>query len=236
MKSANQSARFRFFLFATMLVLGLPPTSAYATTKGLNQIVTPDLQDEGDYSLSLQIQDKRIANPYEVQNELGLTKWAEIAVFQGFDPADWILATELGILTKKPYLLSVGFINWSPHLNVDPQPYIEAGYYLEHNNFIVGAIHAGYKNEAILGYAYDFNKTWRVQVDWQSGRENSSTIGFTCNLTRDFQFNPALYFSNEDPRRLMGYIVFTYTFHLWHRQEKKQQNDDTQRLACLSGR
>lgn len=128
----------------------MPPTSAYATTKGLNQIVTPDLQDEGDYSLSLQIQDKRIANPYEVQNELGLTKWAEIAVFQGFDPADWILATELGILTKKPYLLSVGFINWSPHLNVDPQPYIEAGYYLEHNNFIVGAIHAGYKNEAIL--------------------------------------------------------------------------------------
>jgi hypothetical protein len=37
--------------------------SARATTKGLSQIVTPDLQDEGDLSLSLQIQDQRIANP-----------------------------------------------------------------------------------------------------------------------------------------------------------------------------
>jgi hypothetical protein len=190
--------------------------SAMATTKGLSQIVTPDLQGEGDLSLSLQIQDKRIANPYELQAELGLTKWAEVAVFRGFQPDDWIFGTEIGLLTKEPYLLSVGFVNWSPHLGVDPQPYIEAGYYTEHHKVIVGAIHAGYKNEAILGYAYDFNKTWRVQVDFQSGSENSSTIGFTCNVTRDFQFNPAIYFSNDDPRRLMGYIVFTYTFHLWH--------------------
>jgi hypothetical protein len=37
--------------------------SARGTTKGLSQIVTPDLQPEGDLSLSLQVQDKRIANP-----------------------------------------------------------------------------------------------------------------------------------------------------------------------------
>ena len=190
------------------------PTS-FATTKGLSQIVTPDLQGEGDLSLSLQIQDKRIANPYELQAELGLTKWAEVAVFRGFQPDDWIFGTEVGLLTKEPFLLSVGFVNWSPHLNVDPQPFIEAGYYTEHHKVIVGAIHAGYKNEAILGYAHDFNERWRVQVDWQSGSENSSTIGFTCNVTRDFQFNPALYFSNDDLSRVMGYIVFTYTFHLW---------------------
>jgi hypothetical protein len=189
--------------------------SSFATTKGLSQIVTPDLQDEGDLSLSLQIQDKRIANPYELQAEMGLTKWAEVAVFRGFDPDDWILASEFGLLRKEPYLLSVGFVNWSPHLDVDPQPYIEAGYYTEHHKVIVGAIHAGYKNEAILGYAYDFNKQWRVQVDFQSGRENSSTIGFTWNITPEFQVNPALYFANYHPDRLMGYIVFTYTFHLW---------------------
>jgi hypothetical protein len=189
--------------------------SAFATTKGLSQIVTPDLQAQGDLSLSLQIQDKRIANPYELQAELGLTKWAEVAVFRGFQPDDWIFGTEIGLLTKEPFLLSAGFVNWSPHLNVDPQPYIEAGYYTEHHKVIVGAIHAGYKNEAILGYAYDFNERWRVQFDWQSGSENSSTIGFTCNVTRDFQFNPALYFSNDDLSRVMGYIVFTSTFHLW---------------------
>ncbi len=198
--------------------------SSFATTKGLSQIVTPDLQDEGDLSLSLQVQDKRIANPYELQAELGLTKWAEVAVFRGFQPDDWIFGTEFGLLTKEPYLLSVGFVNWSPHLDVDPQPYIEAGYYTEHHKVIVGAIHAGYKNEAILGYAYDFNKTWRVQVDFQTGRENSSTIGFTWNITPDFQVNPAIYFANYHPDRLMGYVVFTYTFHLWGDKTAKAED------------
>src|SRR5216684_8052710 len=200
--------------FFTVISFALAPSSL-ATTKGLNQIVTPDLQAEGDFSLSLQIQDKRIANPYEIQSELGLTKWLEVAVFKGLSPNELIFATELGLITKEPYLLSIGFANWSPHSNVDPQPFIEAGYYTEHHKVILGATHAGYKNEAILGYAYDFNKTWRVQIDWQSGSENSSTIGFTWNITPDFQVNPALYFANYHPDRLMGYIVFTYTFHLW---------------------
>jgi hypothetical protein len=192
---------------------------ARATTKGLSQIVTPELQPAGDLSLSLQIQDKRIANPYELQAELGLTSFAEVAVFKGFDPNELIFATEIGLLTKQPYLLSIGFVNWSPHSHVDPQPLIEAGYYTEHHKIIVGAIHAGYKNEAILGYAYDFNKTWRAQVDFQSGAENSSTIGFTWNITPDFQVNPAIYFANYHPDRIMGYIVFTYTFHLWGKKE-----------------
>jgi hypothetical protein len=211
----NMRANAKIDLLVVALLSGSICASSFATTKGLSQIVTPELQDEGDLSLSLQIQDKRIANPYELQAEMGLTKWAEVAVFRGFDPDDWIFGTEFGLLRTEPYLLSVGFVNWSPHLNSDPQPYIEAGYYTEHHKFIVGAIHAGYKNEAILGYAYDFNKQWRVQVDFQSGRENSSTIGFTWNITPDFQVNPALYFANYHPDRLMGYIVFTYTFHLW---------------------
>ena len=60
---------------ALALALAFPP-SARATTKGLSQIVTPDLQSEGDLSLSFQAQSMRIANPYELQSELGLTKWA----------------------------------------------------------------------------------------------------------------------------------------------------------------
>ena len=217
-RSAQHDTFWRW-LVAIALLAG-PSPLARATTKGLSQIVTPELQQEGDLSLSLQIQDKRIANPYELQAELGLTKWAEIAIFRGFDPDEWILGTEFGLLTKEPYLLSVGFVNWSPHLDVDPQPYIEAGYYTEHHKIIAGFIHAGYKNEAILGYAYDFNKTWRVQVDFQSGEENSSTIGFTCNITRDFQMNPALYVNNGSNHDLFGYVVFTYTFHLWGDKEK----------------
>jgi len=76
----------------------------------------------------------------------------------------------------------------------------------------IGAIHAGYKNEAILGYAYDFNERWRVQVDWQSGSENSSTIGLPAMLHLTSSSIPALYVSNRSDHDLMGYIVFTYTF------------------------
>src|SRR6266550_418061 len=101
------------FCFVVIVEISFVPRSS-ATTKGLSQIVTPDLQPEGELSLSLQIQDKRIANPYELQAEMGLTKWAEFAVFRGFKPDDWIFGTEFGLLTKEPYLLSVGFVNWSP--------------------------------------------------------------------------------------------------------------------------
>jgi len=214
-KTASRSAVILLTIF-TMLAIG--PRS-FATTKGLSQIVTPDLESEGDFSLSFQIQDKRIANPYQLQGELGLTDWGEVAVFRGFQPDEWIFGTEIGLLRKEPYLLSIGFINWSPHLDEDPQPFIEAGYWGEHNKVCAGFIHAGYKNEAILGYAYDFNERWRLQVDWQSGSENSSTIGFTCNVTPDFQFNPALYVSNGPDHDLFGYVVFTYTFHVWGKKE-----------------
>jgi hypothetical protein len=213
--ATKRTIRLSVVIVGTIFAVLASGPRSYATTKGLSQIVTPDLQPEGDLSLSFQIQDKRIANPYQLQAELGLTKWAEVAVFRGFQPDEWIFGTEIGLLTKEPWLVSVGFVNWSPHLDVDPQPYVEVGYYTEHNKLIAGAIHAGYKNEAILGYAYDFNETWRLQFDWQSGSENSSTIGFTCNVTPNFQFNPAIYFSNDDLSRVFGYIVFTYTFHLW---------------------
>jgi hypothetical protein len=177
--------------------------------------VTPEIQTAGDLSLSFQAQSDRIGNPYELQGELGLTSWAEVAMFKGFRPNELIFGAELGLLTREPWLLSAGFINWSPHSNVDPQPFLEAGYYTEHHKFIGGVIRAGDKTEAILGYAYDFNKMWRAQVDFQSGRENSSTIGVTCNITPDFQINPALYISNGHHHDLFGYVVFTYTFHVW---------------------
>ena len=199
------------------------PGKARATTKGLSQIVTPDLQAPGDFSLSFQAQSERIANPFQLQGELGLTDWAEVAVFRGFKPDELIFGTEFGLIQKEPYLLSVGFVNWSPHSHVDPQPYLEAGYYTEHHKFIAGAIHVGYRNEAILGYAYDFNKQWRAQVDFQSGSGNSVTLGVTWNITPDFQTNPAIYITNDSPHDILGYVVFTYTFHLWNKGKARDK-------------
>jgi hypothetical protein len=204
-----------------VVLFAICPLAAHATTKGLSQIVTPDLQAPGDFSLSFQAQSERIGNPFELQGELGLTNWAEVAVFKGFKPNELIFGTEFSLIQKEPYLLSVGFVNWSPHSHVDPQPYLEAGYYTEHHKFIAGAIHAGYRNEAILGYAYDFNKQWRAQVDFQSGSGNSSTLGVTWNITPDFQMNPAVYITNDRPHEILGYVVFTYTFHLWNKDKAK---------------
>jgi hypothetical protein len=211
-----QGCVHKVLLLAFILLALFSCNPAHATTKGLSQIVTPDLEPPGDVSISAQVQSERIGNPYEAQLEIGLVKWAEIAVFKGFKPNELIFGTELGLLQKEPWLLSIGAINWSPHSHVDPQPFIEVGYYSEHNNFIVGAIRAGSRNEAILGWAYDFNQTWRAQLDFQSGSGNSVTAGFTCNLTRDLQFNPAIYVTNDSPHHVLGYIVFTYTFHLWN--------------------
>src|SRR4051812_41349961 len=105
-----------------LLLAPIALASARATTKGLSQIVTPDLQAPGDLSLSFQAQSERIGNPYELQLEMGLTDRAECAVFRGLKPDDWIFATEFGLLTKEPFLLSAGFGNWSPHTGTDPQP------------------------------------------------------------------------------------------------------------------
>ena len=62
---------------------------------------------------------------------------------------------------------------------------------------------------------YDFNDTWRVQVDFQSGSDNSSTIGFVWSINDDIQVNPAIYVTNDSPHEVAGYVSFTYTFHLW---------------------
>ena len=100
--SRMDSPRFTLGRLAVMVVtsLCLLTTPAFATTKGLSQIVTPDLQAPGDLSLSFQAQSERIANPYELQAEMGLTNWAEVALFRGFKPDEWIIGTELGLLTK----------------------------------------------------------------------------------------------------------------------------------------
>ncbi|MDQ6626573.1 MAG: hypothetical protein M3Y69_10645, partial [Verrucomicrobiota bacterium] len=46
--------------------------------------------------------------------------------------------------------------------------------------------------------------------------------GVTWNITPDFQVNPAIYLPNYHPDRILGYVVFTYTFHLWGRNDREK--------------
>jgi hypothetical protein len=195
-------------------ILGSNP-SAFATTQGLNQIATPDVQPEGTLALSFNVQDKKIGNQYQLQAEMGLAKWLEIDLFQGFKPNDTVIETEIGLLSKQPYLFSIGFLNWSPHNRVAPQPFAIAGYYYGRHQLVAGATHSDFRNEALLGYACDFNKTWRLQVDWQSGSGNSSTVGIVWNVTPDFQASSAVFVTNNSPHEVFGYVAFTYTFQVW---------------------
>jgi hypothetical protein len=202
------------WVWAASTVALLMTEPANATTKGLSQIVTPDLQPVGELSLSFQAQARRISNPYELQAELGITRWLETAVFQGLSPSEQILSAQLALLQRGPYLLTTGFLNWST-LGSAPQPLLEGGYYTEHDKFMAGALRVSDRNEAVLGWAHDFNSTWRFQLDYQSGRENYFTVGFTCNVTEAFQFNPALYIANDRLHSAVGYIVFTYTVRVF---------------------
>ncbi|MGH8505423.1 MAG: hypothetical protein ACRETM_05585 [Stenotrophobium sp.] len=198
--------------FAAALLL--VSISAMATTKGLSQIVTPDLQPVGQLSLSFQAQSRQIANPFQLQAELGITSWLEAAVFQGLSPSEQIFGTQIGLIQNGPYLLTTGFINWSTR-GQKAQPFLEGGYYTEHDKFMGGPIEVEGRTEWLLGWAHDFNPVWRFQLDYQSGDENYATVGFTCNITPKLQFNPAIYVANDSSHKAYSYIVFTYTLDLW---------------------
>jgi hypothetical protein len=205
---------FEIFGLGVIAVCTIFSGEAFATTKGLSQIVTPDVQPLGDLSLSFQWQSEQIGNPYELQAELGITKFLEVAVFEGIKPAETIFATELSLINKGPYLLSTGFANWSTSGQA-PQPYLLNGYYTEHHKLIAGIQAVNNHIEAVLGYAYDITKQYRLQVDFQSGRSNFFTFGATWTPNDFVQINPAIYFSNERSGNVSGYVVFTFTKHLF---------------------
>jgi hypothetical protein len=205
-------------LSISLFVSSVLPADLLATTKGLSQIVTPDVQPIGDFSLSFQWQAKQIGNPYEFQGELGITKFFEGAIFQGIEPAETIFGAQLALVQKDPYLLTTGIVNWSTR-GGGPQPFLEGGYYTEHHKLIAGIQAVHDRIEAVLGYAYDFTEQYRLQVDFQSGKQNFFTFGGTWTPNDYFQVNPAIYFSNEKPSNVSGYIVFTFTKHLFGPKE-----------------
>jgi hypothetical protein len=216
--------RFRIALLLSAIVAAVLSTSiAMATTKGLNQIVTPDIQPEGQLSISFQQADPTITNRLQAQFEYGFTKRFEMALFQGFSPDEQVLNAEYGIIQSKNYLLSAGFANWSS-TGVGAQPYLEGGYLSGNTYAMIGVIDAvandaaatgppdtKHQIQTILGYAYRVHPRLLLQADFQSGLANYTTAGFTYNITPNVTFNPAIYLSNSTPYKGYGYAVVTWS-------------------------
>lgn len=204
----------RCFLVVALILACLP---VWATTKGLNQIVTPDVQPEGQVSVSYQQQDPTIGNPSELQVEIGLTHNAEVAVFQGLDPDQTFVAMEVGLVQSTPWLLSAGFTNWSSGRqgSTSPQAFLEGGWYQGPHKAMVGVAREGDHTELILGYGYQLWDRLLLQADFQSGPGNAATAGFTYNITSTLSLNPAVYLSNDQPHTPHGYAVMTWTVQAW---------------------
>ncbi len=201
------------FLFLTTFAL-CEVAAARATTKGLNQIVTPDVQPQGLLSLSVQQVHPQIDNATQFQVEYGLTKRFELSYAHGFSPDQDKLAGEYALIQKNPYLLSVGFLNYTRRSSA--QPFVEGGYYKGRNQFSLGAVRVGSHMEALAGYLYNISDKVQLSADYQSQKENFSTVGLSFNLTKNLVFNPAIYFTNSTPRHAYGYAVLTYNFDLNH--------------------
>ena len=196
-----------------------------ATTKGLNQIITPDIQPQGDLSVSFQLQHKTLGNPQQIQLEYGITKRLEVAFFQGFTPGQQIGGFEYSLLQKGPYLLSAGFANYTTHVRA--QPFLEGGYYLPKHKFSLGITRVERQTEGIFGYDYQATPRLQLAADFQSGHGNSKTVGFTYSITSRLSINPAVYLTNDNPHHTLGYAVLTYTFPI--NEKKAEQTPQEQR-------
>ena len=199
---------------AALAVVLLAAPRAGATTKGLNQIVTPDIQPEGVLSLSAQAQHPLIGNSQEVQFELGLTKNFEVSLFQGFQPREEIGGAEFNFFSRGPHLATLGAVNWSSR-GGGAQPVLEYGYYAKDDHFIAGAIYAGRRTEGVFGYSHQLAEKLMFSADYQSGPGNSFTLGLTYNFTENLQTNPAIYFTNTRPHHEIGYLVVSWNIPVW---------------------
>lgn len=203
--------RTRCSVLACWLALACVPV--LATTKGLNQIVTPDIQPLGILSVSAQGENSALGNSQQLQLELGITPSFEMSVFQGFTPSDTSVGAEVALVHHGPYLLSAGIQGVQNRL--EPQDFLEGGYYRGKAELIAGVQHQNHATLPVFGAAYQLTPRIQPMVDYLGGTQNFATAGATFTLAPNLTFNPAVYFSNSRPHRAYGYGVLTWNIKVW---------------------
>ncbi len=186
---------------------------AGATTKGLNQIITPDTQPEGVLSISFQGEHPAIGNSKQLQFEVGLTRKLEVALSRGLSPGQFIGGVEYGLVQRPHLLFSTGL--YAPGPGQGFQPFLEAGWVSGRDYLIAGVIRQGYQLSSLLGWAHAVNRQLQVAVDYQAGSDNFATAGLIYNFTPTLQLNPAIYVSNSSPHHTYGYAVLSWNVRAW---------------------
>jgi hypothetical protein len=197
----------RYLIAAMALAVCAFASPARATTKGLNQIVTPDIQPAGVLSVSLQFQDPAIGNGVQAQFELGLAQRFEIALNRGLSPGQFMGGMEYGLVQRPSFLLSTGVLAPGPGQGL--QPFLEAGFPHRDETFTVGAIRQGGRSLALLGWDHRVNARLHATADYESGSDNFATVGLNLGLSPTVSLNPALYLSNSS-HDTYGYVVITW--------------------------
>ena len=190
------------FLSLSILSLG--------DTKGLNQIVTTWITPQNLFSYSIQSQNKYLGNGLQSQLEFGISPNSEFTYWQGYQPKTNIIAYEQSLYNKYNFQLSLG--SFYIFDNRSSQPFICGSYTLGRDYYEIGAQNVN-SIKTLLGFKHDFNEKISLLVDYMTGKDNFSTIGFNYNITKDIQVSPAIYCSNLD-RKLFPYFVVSYNIHL----------------------
>lgn len=186
---------------------------ASASLLGLNQIVTPDIQPEGELSISVFGVNKAAGNELEMQIDLGLSPSCEISVSRSFVPGQTETAIQVGLASRGPFLLSVG--TWSAHRGIKSQPFILSGWREGKSYTVAGIQKEDSTYSGVFGTGYTLTPVVSLAVGWITGPGNYLTVGCDVNLSPSLSFNPALFIANDAPHQCYGYGALTWTVTVW---------------------
>jgi hypothetical protein len=161
----------------------------------------------------VQDENRALGNPQQVQLELGLTKSFEVAIFQGLSPGQTVFNAELGLVQKKYFLLSTGLLGAQNQAKY--QPFLEGGYYSGKAEMIAGVQKQNNTYFGVFGASYQATPRLLVTSDYISGPTNFATVGVTYAISPTLTLNPAVYITNQSPRRAFGYAVLTWNIKVW---------------------
>jgi hypothetical protein len=94
------------------------------------------------------------------------------------------------------------------------QPFAVAGRYFNRLEVVAGTQRQSGAWLPTLGASYQVSPTLQVASDYEGGRSNFLTLGFTQSVGSNKTLNPALFLSNSRPRRLLKYSVLTWNIKL----------------------